>query len=379
MQPISAQEDPRLAQLTAWLAALPPQYAPISTNIIAAANTDSAARVRADSDPSEPAPTAIGALDLGSLVQASSDAGFRRYFRLHTQDRGQTLIAMDAPPPEKSREFVQIHALLSAAGVQVPHIFAADVEQGFMLLSDLGTTSYLDALRGSDEQAARPLMRDALRALIRWQLASRPNVLPDYDETLLRRELELLPEWYLGRHLGRTVDPETRKTLDTIFQLLIDNALGQPQIYVHRDFMPRNLMTHPPMPAVLDFQDAVMGPATYDVSSLFRDAFISWDEAFELDCIAWYWGEAKAAGLPVRADFSEYYRELEWMGLQRHLKILGLFARLAYRDNKPRYLTDSPRFIAYARKVAGRYRELRPLAKLLDSLENRVETVGYTF
>ncbi|MGI4859733.1 MAG: aminoglycoside phosphotransferase family protein, partial [Janthinobacterium lividum] len=214
---------------------------------------------------------------------------------------------------------------------------------------------------------------------IRWQSASRAQVLPEYDEPLLRRELELLPEWYLERHLGRTVDATERATLDGVFRTLIDSALAQPRLFVHRDFMPRNLMVAAPAPAVLDFQDAVMGPATYDVASLFRDAFISWDEGFELDCIAWYWGRAKAAGLPVRADFSEYYRELEWMGLQRHLKIIGLFARLAYRDGKPRYLADTPRFIAYARKVAGRYRELTPLARLLDRIENRAETVGYTF
>ncbi|MGI4982040.1 MAG: aminoglycoside phosphotransferase family protein [Janthinobacterium lividum] len=316
-------------------------------------------------------------LDVTALVPASSDAGFRRYFRLPAH--AGSLIAMDAPPPEKSREFVQIQALLDAAGVHVPRILAADVEHGFMLLSDLGTTSYLDALTGASETDARALMRDALDALIRWQSASRAQVLPEYDEPLLRRELELLPEWYLGRHLGRTVDATERATLDGVFRTLIDSALAQPRLFVHRDFMPRNLMVAAPAPAVLDFQDAVMGPATYDVASLFRDAFISWDEGFELDCIAWYWGRAKAAGLPVRADFSEYYRELEWMGLQRHLKIIGLFARLAYRDGKPRYLADTPRFIAYARKVAGRYRELTPLARLLDRIENRAETVGYTF
>lgn len=322
-------------------------------------------------------------LDLDTLVPASSDAGFRRYFRLQRRDGRSSLIAMDAPPPEKSREFVQIQALLREAGVHVPSIYAADIDQGFMLLEDMGTTAYIDVLSSENPEAARPLMRNALESLLLWQKASQPAVLPSYDDTLLRRELNLFPEWYLGRHLNLTLDATEAKGLEKVFQLLIDNALNQPQCFVLRDFMPRNLMM--PLnaaagaPVVLDFQDAVMGPATYDVVSLLRDAFISWDEAFDIDCIAWYWGKAKAAGLPVETDFAEYYRQLEWTGLQRHLKILGLFARLNYRDGKPRYLEDTPRFIAYARRTAGRYRDLRPLSRLLDKLDNRTETIGYTF
>jgi len=321
-------------------------------------------------------------LDLDTLVPASSDAGFRRYFRVQRRDALPSLIAMDAPPPEKSREFVQIQALLRDAGVHVPSIYAADIEHGFMLLEDMGTTAYIDVLSSEDPDAARPLMRSALESLLLWQTASRPAVLPHYDDTLLRRELNLFPEWYLGRHLNLTLDATQAKGLETVFQLLIDNALNQPQCFVLRDFMPRNLMVPQgaaTAPVVLDFQDAVMGPATYDVVSLLRDAFISWDEAFDIDCIAWYWGKAKAAGLPVETDFAEYYRQLEWTGLQRHLKILGLFARLNYRDGKPRYLEDTPRFMAYARRVAGRYRDLRPLSRLLDKLDNRTETIGYTF
>lgn len=353
----SSSPDLRLAQLTEWLAALGTGTGP------------------ADSIPP---------LDLSTLAIASSDAGFRRYFRLSTRAAASpaataSLIAMDAPPPEKSREFVHIQQLLRAAGLHVPTILAADVDRGFMLLSDLGTTAYIDVLSPSDEAAARPLMRDALRQLIQWQRATQPNVLPAYDEALLRRELDLFPEWFIGRHLGRTLEAAEHDGLESVFRLLIDNALAQPQFFVHRDFMPRNLMVCPPSPAVLDFQDAVIGPATYDVVSLFRDAFISWEESFELDGVAWYWGQAKAAGLPVRTDFAEYYREWEWTGLQRHLKILGLFARLNYRDGKPRYLADTPRFLAYASKVAHRYRELRPLARLLTKLEDRPETVGYTF
>jgi aminoglycoside/choline kinase family phosphotransferase len=326
-------------------------------------------------------------LDLSSLAPASSDAGFRRYFRVQADLPASgtdsisgtiTLIAMDAPPPEKSREFVQIQALMADAGVRVPTILSADVDHGFMLLSDLGNTSYLQALQ-ADGADARGMMRSALDTLIQWQQASAAGVLPDYDDAFLRREMNLFPEWYLTRHLGLSIDDATRRMLDKVFDTLVDSALAQPKLFVHRDFMPRNLMVVDLSPAVIDFQDAVMGPATYDVVSLFRDAFLSWDEPFELDGIAWYWGRAKAAGLPVQPDFAQYYRELEWMGLQRHLKILGLFARLHYRDGKTRYLDDAPRFIAYARKVAGRYRELTPLARLLDKISGHEPSVGYTF
>ncbi|MCP1117034.1 aminoglycoside phosphotransferase family protein [Robbsia andropogonis] len=317
-------------------------------------------------------------LDFRTLQLASSDAGFRRYFRIRTA-RGDTAIVMDAPPPEKSREFRDVQQLLKAAGIHVPAIYAADVDAGFMLLSDLGSTAYIDVLDGTNEDRAKPLMRDALRTLIRWQKASRPDILPPYDEALLRRELDLFPEWYADRHLGRPFDDTDKAMYADTCRLLVEAARQQPQVFVHRDFMPRNLMLSDPAPAVIDFQDAVHGPIGYDVAALLRDAFLSWDEAFEIDCVAWYWGEAKAAGLPVNSDFALFYRDVEWIGLQRHLKILGLFARLQYRDGKPRYLADTPRFFAYASRVAHRYRELRPLARLLDKYENRNQQVGYTF
>lgn len=362
----SEAPDSRREPLRLWLAGL--------AAAIGAAGSDA-------SDLSAPQAAQLPALlplDLGTLRLASEDAGFRRYFRIQAAD-GRSLVVMDAPPPEKAREFRDIQQLMQTAGIQVPAIYAADVAQGFMLLSDLGSTAYIDLLDGTNEDRAKPLMRDALRTLIRWQAASRPDVLPPYDDALLRRELDLFPEWYAGRHLGRPFDEADQKAYATISQLLIDAALRQPQVFVHRDFMPRNLMLSDPSPAVIDFQDAVYGPIGYDVAALMRDAFLSWDEAFELDCIAWYWGEAKAAGLPVNSDFFEFYRDVEWIGLQRHLKILGLFARLQYRDGKPRYLADTPRFLAYARKVAHRYRELRPLARLLDKFESRETQVGYTF
>ncbi|MDR5732763.1 phosphotransferase [Caballeronia sp. LZ025] len=316
-------------------------------------------------------------LDTATLAPASADASFRRYFRLASQsEHGDTLIAVDAPPPEKCREFVQVAGLLEAAAVHVPKILEADFDAGFMLVTDLGTTTYISAL---DEKNARPLMRAAIDALIRFQQTAREGVLPPFDEAFLRREMELMPEWFIGRHLGREVTADERKTLDDTFALLAQSALAQPQTFMLRDFMPRNLMVCEPNPGVLDFQDAVYGPITYDMASLVRDAFISWDEEFQLDCIAYYWERAKKAGLPVDPDFGEFYRQLEWMGLQRHIKIIGLFARIHYRDGKPRYLADLPRFIGYARKVAERYAPLWPFARLLDSLDGRAVEVGYTF
>ncbi|SAK72324.1 aminoglycoside phosphotransferase [Caballeronia calidae] len=316
-------------------------------------------------------------LNLASLAPASADASFRRYFRLESDSTfGKTLIAVDAPPPEKCREFVQVAGLLEAANVHVPKILEADFDAGFMLVTDLGTTTYISVL---DEKNARPLMRSAIDTLIQFQQTAREGVLPVFDEAFLRREMELLPEWFIGRHLGREVTADERKTLDETFALLVQSALAQPQTFMLRDYMPRNLMVCEPNPGVLDFQDAVYGPITYDMASLMRDAFISWDEEFQLDCVAYYWERAKKAGLPVDPDFGEFYRQLEWMGLQRHIKVLGLFARIHYRDGKPRYLADLPRFIGYARKVAERYAPLWPFARLLDSLEGRAVEVGYTF
>ena len=326
-------------------------------------------------------------LELATLEPASADASFRRYFRLTGlgADLGAgggesraTVIAVDAPPPEKCREFVQVAGLLADAGVHVPRVLEVDFDAGFMLVTDLGTQAYLSALKSGDADPKK-LMRDALDALIRWQLASREDVLPPFDEAFLRREMELMPEWCIGRHLGREVDEHTRGVLDRTFALLVASARAQPQVFMLRDFMPRNLMIASPNPGVLDFQDAVYGPISYDVASLLRDAFISWDEEFELDCFAYYWERARKAGLPVDADFGEFYRQIEWMGLQRHIKVMGLFCRINYRDSKPHYMADLPRFIGYARKVAERYRPLAPFAKLLDDLEGRAAEVGYTF
>lgn len=310
-----------------------------------------------------------------SLVQASSDASFRRYFRLQFDNAAlPSLIAMDAPPEREScSAFVRVAQMMQDAGINVPRIQAKDLTQGFLLLTDLGTRVYIDELTEGNADA---LFRDALAALVKWQLATRPAALPPYDEALLRRELNLFPEWYLARHLKLEPDARQLRTLEEMFQLILKNNLGQSTVFVHRDYMPRNLMLTEPNPGVLDFQDAVIGPITYDAVSLFRDAFISWDEERVLDWSIRYWEQAKRAHLPVAADFGDFYRDFEWMGLQRHLKVLGIFARITHRDGKPRYVADAPRFIAYVRAVCTRYNALKPLARLFDEFEQRAPQAG---
>ena len=311
-----------------------------------------------------------------ALEPASADASFRRYFRVRTH--GQSLIAMDAPPElEDCRPFVRIAGLMAEAGMHVPQVIAQDLELGFLLLSDLGTASYLQAL---NDDTADQLFRDAIDALLRWQLASRPGVLPPYDEAMLTRELKLFPEWYIQRHCGVTLTTTQQQALAALFTLILKSNLAQPAVYVHRDYMPRNLMVCEPNPGVLDFQDAVYGPISYDVASLFKDAFVSWDEERVLDWTVRYWEKAKRAGLPVDTDFGNFYRDFEWMGLQRHLKVAGIFARLHYRDGKRNYLEDTPRFIGYVRAVAARYHALKPLLALLDRIEGKAEAgAGYSF
>jgi hypothetical protein len=301
-----------------------------------------------------------------TLESASEDASFRRYWRARLAD-GRSYIVMDAPPDkEDCRPFVHVAGLLRAAGVHAPEVFAQDLASGFLLLTDLGATTYLQALGA---QNATQLFADATDALIRWQLATRAGELPPYDEALLRREMNLFPEWYVAKHLKKDLSGTQKEVLEKIFQMLVKSALAQPAVYVHRDYMPRNLMVCEPNPGVLDFQDAVLGPISYDVVSLFRDAFISWEEQQVLDWSVRYWEKAKKAKLPVHADFADFWQAFEWMGLQRHLKVLGIFARIHYRDGKSQYLQDTPRFLGYARSVATRYGALAPLARLLDEVQ----------
>lgn len=310
-----------------------------------------------------------------SLTTASADASFRRYFRVHLVDK--TLIAMDAPPTHENCEpFVRIAKLFGDAGMHVPEVIAQDLEQGFLLLSDLGDVTYLSQL---NDTTAPALYHDANMALIKLQLASKPGVLPDYDEALLTREMQLFPDWYIAKHLNMTLDDKQQADLQKIFAVLNQNILAQGQVYVHRDYHSRNLMLCHDNPGVLDFQDAVYGAITYDLVSLLKDAYISWHEEQIIDWLARYWQVAKKQGLPVPADFSEFYRDFEYMGAQRHIKVLGIFARLYHRDGKEGYLKDMPLVMHYLRKVCERYIELKPLLRLLDTLENRQTQVGYTF
>jgi len=369
-------------------------------------------------------------LDPATLRLASADASFRRYFRIDHMDRSAgSCIIMDAPPAlEDCAPFVKIAALMTAAGLNAPRVLAWDEAQGFMLLSDLGSQTMMQVIQQQAPldpfpPAGSPIHQmymDAVDALIAWQLSSQPGVLPAYDDALLSRELQLFPDWYIAQHRGIRVDAGLQEKLAGFFAQIKDsnlNSLGGARVFVHRDFMPRNLMISPSLkslartetssPAagppqggaapsggsephsvgsvgayklgVLDFQDAVYGPITYDIASLMRDAFLSWDEEFVLDITIRYWQKARKAGLPVGEDFGEFYRAVEWMGLQRHLKILGIFARLTLRDGKPHYLADTPRFIKYARSTASRYRQLGPLMVLLDEIEGNETRVGYTF
>lgn len=313
-----------------------------------------------------------------TLATASADASFRRYFRATFEDG--TLIAMDAPPQhEDCGPFLHVAGLFSAAGLHVPEIVAQDPLQGFLLLSDLGRLTYLQAMDDSD--SADRLYRDAIAALLKMQMASRPGVLPEYDEALLLRELRVFPEWYVTRHLKATLDASQKTGLDQVFAQIVQRCLAQPKVFVHRDYHSRNLMVAIPNPGVIDFQDAVYGPITYDLVSLFKDAYIRWEEERILDWLIRYWEQARAMGLPVPADFSGFYQDFEWMGVQRHVKILGVFARLWHRDGKEDYLRDIPLVLEYLRKTCSRYPELTPLLALLDRLEENPleERIGYTF
>jgi aminoglycoside/choline kinase family phosphotransferase len=301
-----------------------------------------------------------------SLAPASEDASFRRYFRARFAD-GRSFVLMDAPPEkEDSGQFLHVASLFSAAGAHVPAVHAQDLAAGFLLLEDLGNTTFLDDFRNRKDP--EPLYAAATEALIRIQLASRPGILPEYDRTLLERELRLFPDWYVARQLRRELAPGERRVLESAFESLLANNLAQPRVYVHRDYHSRNLMVCAPLPGILDFQDAVYGPITYDLVSLFRDAYVRWEEVQVLDWLARYWEKARKAGLPVRADFAEFYRDFEWMGAQRQLKVAGIFARLCHRDGKEQYLADIPLVLEYLRATCARYRELTPLAQLLERL-----------
>lgn len=299
------------------------------------------------------------------LSVASADASFRRYFRVHLAEH--SLIAMDAPPShEDCQPFITVANLLLSGGLNVPKIEAQSLAHGFLLLSDLGDETYLAKLTPEN---AKQLYGDACQALIRMQLIPVPEQLPRYDAALLHRELQLFPDWYLGKHLGLTLDAKQQSLLTTTFNQLVAQIVQQPTVLVHRDFHSRNLMVQAAAnPGVLDFQDAVLGPITYDLASLFKDAYIAWEEDAVMDWLVRYWQAAKREGLPVNADFGEFYRDYEWMGVQRHLKVLGIFARLSHRDGKHGYLKDMPLVMRYLLQACERYVELRPLFHFLKAL-----------
>ena len=324
-----------------------------------------------------------------SLRPASADASFRRYLRLNTTSGGSCIV-MDAPPAQENcQPFVQVQALMQQAGLNVPHILAWEQAHGFMLLSDLGAQTVIELLNPERPQDAYAYYQQASDVLLQWQLASRPGVLPAYDEAVLRRELALFPDWYLAQHRAVTLDDKQQALFSQAMDCIVAENLSAPSVFVHRDFMMRNLMA--PSSAggplgVLDFQDALYGPITYDIASLLRDAFISWEENFVIDITVRYWEKARKAGLIGAnsasgwgADFGEFYRSVEWMGLQRHFKVAGIFARLSLRDGKPKYLADTPRFIHYIRATTQRYRELRPLGRLIDELEGTQAVQSYAF
>ena len=321
-----------------------------------------------------------------SLRVASADASFRRYLRVDTQ-AGASLIVMDAPPDKENCEpFVKVAKLMQLAGLKAPEVLAWHEAQGFMLLTDLGDQTMMSAIDVKNPQANHALYMQAVDALIAWQLSSKAGVLPPYDEALLSRELSLFPNWYLAQHRQIDIQGKMRNTLDSTFKMLVTRNLASPSVFVHRDFMPRNLMMPTGSDAalgVLDFQDAVYGPVTYDVASLMRDAFLTWEEDFVLDVTIRYWEKARKAGLldfeDWHQDFGVFYRAVEWMGLQRHLKVAGIFARLTLRDGKEKYLADAPRFIAYIRSTAARYIELRPLLRLIEEVEGKDGVTGFAF
>jgi aminoglycoside/choline kinase family phosphotransferase len=344
--PVSTAPDARLTQLNDWLATLQ-------------------------------------LVQVASRRPASTDASFRRYFRLDVAPAlraklGDTLIAMDSPPErENVPAFIEVAGLLRDAGVTVPAIVAQDVANGFLLISDLGTTTYLQRL---DADNASFMYSDAVDALIKFQLHSQPGVLPEFDRAFVMRELNLFPEWFVEKHLGVSMSDAQRQQLDAVFEAIVSNVLAQQQVFMHRDYHSRNLMFMDQRnPGVLDFQDAVFGPVTYDLASLLRDAYIQWDEEVVLDWAVRYWQRAKQVGLPVNPDIDAFYRDFEFMALQRHLKILGIFCRLNYRDGKNIYLGDLPTVMDYVRKTANRYTVLKPLVRLLDTFEDKAPQVGYTF
>ena len=322
-------------------------------------------------------------IDPDSLAPASSDASFRRYFRVSSGQR--TLVIMDAPPPnEDCRPFVDVTSRLAAVGLNVPQVIREHLDEGFLLLTDLGPTTYYDKIQqGVDDASLQKMYREAVGALVQMQ-AAQTQGLSVYDASKLKAELGLFSEWYLAVHCKVALEATQSAALNQVFDILVQHNASQPRVLVHRDFHSPNLMycteaQYGANPGILDYQDAVAGPITYDLASIVMDARTTWEEPQQLDWAIRYWEQARSAGLPVPTDFADFHRDYEWMALQRNLRILGVFARLNYRDQKAHYLAHIPRVNQYVRQVAGRYLAFRPLIKLIDQLDHVQTSVGYTF
>lgn len=300
------------------------------------------------------------------IAPASADASFRRYFRI--TDAEKTFIVMDAPPEkEDCKPFVDIAKLLFDFGLNVPQILQQDLEQGFLLLSDLGNTVFLSEL---NNKTVDEMYGSAMKSLLLMQKNKKPN-LPAYDETLLRNELNLFPDWYLAKQLKISVSAEQKEVLEQTFEILIKNALEQPQVCVHRDYHSRNLMVNKnnsDAPGVIDFQDAVIGAVTYDLVSLLKDCYINWPRQKIEEWVKYFHTEAESLGIINGVSFDKFLRWFDLMGLQRHIKVAGIFSRLKHRDGKTGYLKDIPRTMDYVFDVLERYPEFKPLQKLLREI-----------
>lgn len=306
-----------------------------------------------------------------SMMAASSDASFRRYFRCDID--GRSVVVMDAPPPQEDcRPFVDITKRLAAAGCVVPEILAEDCEQGFLALSDLGNNTFLECMNKDNSEV---LYKAAITSLVCMQKNTDTSDLPAYDRALLQREVDLFPEWYLKAHRKIDYQGEIKTTFEALTEKLISDVLQHEKTFVHRDYMPRNLMADDVLngaeqAGIIDFQDAVIGPISYDIACLYKDAFISWPEEVVIDGQKNYWQQALQAGLPVPGDFTIFQQQIDYMAVQRHLKVIGIFARICHRDGKPKYLEDVPRFFHYLSTAAKRYKNTLPeLQQLLTLLE----------
>lgn len=323
--------------------------------------------------------------DFDSLQVASSDASFRSYYRIYSTALDKTLVIMDAPPPQENcAVFVEIARLLDKQGLNVPKILEQDDTLGFLLQSDLGNTTYYQAVQtGIDDAQLQTIYRDALDALVQMQKTPAEH-LPPYDAPRLRDEMNLFEEWYIQKYCQNELNDAEKQRLYPVLDALAEFNAQEPQVFVHRDFHSPNLMLIKPEdgsrnPAIIDFQDALYGPLSYDLASLVMDARTTWEEPQQLDWAIRYWEKARAAGLPVPSDFGDFHRNYEAMSLQRNLRVLGVFARLALRDNKKHYLDHIPRVIAYIRQVANRYNDYAIIARILDRLENITLEARYTF